>query len=227
MRDADGSPAVRLGDGLSPRLSPDGGWVVAWLSGLSGRGTVTLLPTGAGEMKIVPTGTLEPAYVTWFPDGKHLCACAKERGEEELRLYELDLDTGAYRAFSGKVSSPNEALVSPDGKWAATRDPESIFTLYPVDGGPAKPVPAVAAMERAFSVSADGKAIFAYERGAIPAKITRIDIATGERTPFGEVSPSAAGVDGISIVRMTPDEKTIVYSFPQGLSELYMVEGLR
>jgi len=227
MRDADGSPAVRLGEGLSPRLSPDGRWVVAWQSGPSGRGSVILLPTGAGEMRIVPTGTLEPAYVTWFPDGKHLCACAKERGEEELRLYELDVATGAYRAFSENVSGPNEALVSPDGKWAAARDTESIYTLYPLDGSPTKPVPAVVAMERAFGVSADSKAIFAFERGAIPAKMTRIDIATGERMAFGEVSPSAAGVDGISIVRMTQDEKTIVYSYPQGLSELYMIEGLR
>lgn len=76
--------------------------------------------------------------------------------------------------------------------------------------------------------NADGSAIFVFERGALPAKMVRIDVATGERKVVRELSPSdPTGVDALTAVRMTPDESTLVYSYPQTLCDLYVIEGLR
>ena len=51
LRKTDGSPAVRLGDGNRPLLSPDGKWVACIVSD-GPKTKLTLLPTGAGEAPI-------------------------------------------------------------------------------------------------------------------------------------------------------------------------------
>jgi Tol biopolymer transport system component len=225
IRDADGSPAVKLGEGVNPRLSPDGRWALTVMEGAPP--TLLLLPTGAGETRIVPTGKLNCHNLAWFPDGKHICVVANE-GSGGLRLYEVDVESGAHRAFSEEGTNPLEILVSPDGKLVGARGPDLTFFLYSVDGGPPKPVPVVEPEERVFGWSADGRAVFAFQRGALPADMHRIDITTGERKLYRQLSPSdATGVDGLTRVVMTPDESTLVFSYPQSLCDLYVIEGLR
>jgi Tol biopolymer transport system component len=225
IRDADGSPAVRLGEGVNPRLSPDGRWALTVIEGTPPR--VLLLPTGAGETRIVPTGKLNCHNLAWFPDGRRVCAVANE-GAGGLRLYEVDVESGEQRAFSEEGTNPMDILVSPGGKLVGARGPDLTFFLYPVDGSPPKPVPLVGAEERAFGWSADGNALFVFQRGALPANVYRIDITTGERTLYRELSPSdRTGVDGLTRAVMTPDESTLVFSYPQSLCDLYVIEGLR
>ena len=225
VRDADGSSAIKLGEGVNPRFSPDGRWALTVLEGAPVR--VLMLPTGAGEARIIPTGKLSYHNYCWFPDGRHLCVVANE-GDGGLRLYEVDLETGEQRAFSEEGTSPMDVLVSPDGRYVGARGPDLTFFLYPVAGGSPKPVPVIAAEERAFGWSADGKAIFVFQRGSLPANLYRIDIATGERTLYRELSPSdRTGVDGLTRVLMTPDESTLVFSYPQSLCDLYVIDGLR
>ncbi len=225
LRGADGSPAVRLGDGVNPRLSPDGRWALTTLEGTPPR--VTLLPTGAGETRIIPTGKLNCHNAAWFPDGKHICVVANE-GTGGLTLYELDIETGEQRSFSEAGVSPSDILVAPDGSCVGARGPDLAYRLYPVDGGPPRPLADIGTQERAMGWNADGSALFVFERGALPANMYRIDVATGVRRLHRELAPSdPTGVDGLTAVRMTPDESTFVYSYPQTLCDLYVIEGLR
>ncbi len=224
IRDADGSPAVKLGEGVNPRLSPDGRWALTAVEGTPPR--ILLLPTGAGETRIVPTGKLNCHNAAWFPDGKRICVVANE-GDGGLRLHEVDLESGEQRVFSEEGVSPMDLLVSHDGKFVGARGPDLTFFLYPVDGSAPKPVPLVGSEERVFGWSADGRALFLFQRGALPAKSFRIDLATGERRPYRELSPAdRTGVDGLTKVAMTPDESTLVFSYPQSLCDLYVIEGL-
>jgi hypothetical protein len=48
LRKSDGSPAVRLGEGFSSSLSPDGKWAAAWVGG-----QLVLVPTGPGQLRAV------------------------------------------------------------------------------------------------------------------------------------------------------------------------------
>ena len=224
IRDADGSPAVKLGEGVNPRLSPDGRWALTGVEGTPPR--ILLLPTGAGETRIAPTGKLHVHNAAWFPDGKRLCLVANE-GNGGLRLYEVDLESGEQRAFSEEGVSPMDLLVSPDGRFVGGRGPDLKFALYPVGGGPPKPVPSVGAEERVFGWSADGNALYLFQRGFLPAKSFRVDLTTGERRLYRELSPAdRTGVDGLTRVAMTPDEATLVFSYPQSLCDLYVIEGL-
>ncbi len=224
MRDVDGSPAVRLGDGMVPRLSPDGQWVLATLDDPSH--PTFLLPIGAGETRSLPTKGLSCHYGAWFPDGKRICVTASE-GKGGLRLYVIDVESGAHRAISEEGIRPADVLVTQDGRHVAAWGPSGKFTFYPVDGGTPRPVDGIGGKDRAIALSGDGTAIYSFTRGVLPAPVFRVDIESGAREQVREISPSdPTGVGGITIARMTPDASAIAYSFPQGLGDLYVIEGL-
>jgi len=163
----------------------------------------------------------------WFPDGKRACGVANE-GEGGLRLYEIDLETGAFRAFSEEGVSPTDVMVTRDGKFDAARGPDGKFSLYPVEGGASRAIEGVEPQDRPVEWSEDGKALFVFTRGVLPAPVIRIDLQTGERQVVREITPSdSTGVGGITAARMTRDGSAIAYSYPQGLGDLYVIEGLR
>ena len=81
LRKTDGSPAIRLGDGNRPMLSPDGKQVACIFKD-GPRTTLTLLPTGAGEMRKFPPHGVTYESVEWFPDGQKLLLTGSEPGKK-------------------------------------------------------------------------------------------------------------------------------------------------
>ncbi len=80
FRRMDGSPAVRLGDGLGPSLSPDGKWVLAMVPGPDGRRKLIEVPTGAGETRAISTGGVHVNIAYFFPDARHILELGERRG---------------------------------------------------------------------------------------------------------------------------------------------------
>jgi hypothetical protein len=73
----------------------------------------------------------------------------------------------------------------------------------------------------------DGKSLFVFKRDRLPASVYRLDVETGKRTPWMELTPAdPAGVMRIPIVVMTPDGKSYAYNLVRDLSDLYLVRGL-
>jgi dipeptidyl aminopeptidase/acylaminoacyl peptidase len=224
IRDTDGSPAIRLGDGNAFSLSPDGAWALATV-GLD-RSRLELVPCGAGEPRTIPADGLSIDQATWFPDGRSICCLASEQGRAR-RLYKIDIATGKREPFSEEGISYYDSLVSPDGRFALAHAPGRILTVYPVDGGASRRLEGAIEFERPVSWSEKGDAVYVYNRGELPAKMWRISLGSGERTLFREISPAdATGVEGIATARMTPDRKALAYSYYQRLSRMYTVEGL-
>ncbi|HSQ59312.1 MAG TPA: protein kinase [Acidobacteriota bacterium] len=223
-RGTDGSPAIRLGDGACFAMSPDGDWVLAGVGYSPGR--LDLLPCGAGTARTIPAEGLDVHNAVWFPDGGTLCVLGEEPGRG-ARLYKVDAVTGKYAAFTDEGISSFDMLVSPDGSWVAARGPDLTFRRFPVAGGATMPVAGIQASERPIRWSADGRSILVFTRGALPATVTRVDVETGERTPCFQLSPTdTTGVEGLTVIRMTPDERGIAYSYSQRLNDLYVVDGL-
>jgi hypothetical protein len=78
------------------------------------------------------------------------------------------------------------------------------------------------------SWSSDGRSLWIFRRGELPAAITRLEIATGARLLWKKlVPPDAAGVYSIDEVRITPSGHAYFYSYRRALSELYEARGLR
>ncbi len=89
LRGTDASPAVRLGEGQSLALSPDGKWALA--SSKSGSATdLVLLPVGAGEPRRLPPTGLATDAGSFFADGRRLLLWGHEPGHAS-RLYVLEL----------------------------------------------------------------------------------------------------------------------------------------
>ena len=113
IRKTDGSPAVRLGDGNRPALSPDGKFVACILND-GPKTELSLLPTGPGEARNFSTPGMHYERVEWFPDGQKLLFTGNEPSRR-MRTYLQDIRGGAPVPVTaeGVVASH----VSPDGKY--------------------------------------------------------------------------------------------------------------
>jgi hypothetical protein len=76
--------------------------------------------------------------------------------------------------------------------------------------------------------TADGRSLYALKQGEDPPKTWRIDLGTG-RSELGREIPylDPAGFTATVGIQITPDGKSLAYTFRRVLSELYLVEGLR
>ncbi len=226
FRSMDGSPPVRLGDGTGYSLSPDGKWVVAIL-GLTVGGKVVLQPTGAGESKTVPTEGFIVSSAMFMPDGKRLLITASEKGHGS-RLYELPIAGGKPRAISPEGYRSQNSTMSPDGKTVAAIGPDRRYYLYPLEGGEPTAISGIAELEIPVGWTGDGRGLFVYRRGDYPARVFRLDVATGKRELWRELTPpDPAGISSISPPNITPDGKAYVYSYNRILSDLFLVEGVK
>ena len=76
--------------------------------------------------------------------------------------------------------------------------------------------------------SADGRALYAFRPGELPARVVRVDLASGRVEPVRELMPSdPAGVTGIFSVLLGADARTEAFGYRRVLSDLYLVDGLR
>jgi serine/threonine protein kinase len=225
MRDVDGSPAVRLGDGTAVQLSPDGRWALALQ--LTNTRPV-LFPTGVGEPRpiTVPEG-LVVRWGAWHPGGRSLVMTANEPGKGTV-LYRLDLESNRWSRISDReLSGFQEVKISPDGNRVMAQGADAEFTIFPMDGGEPRSLPGIPGRARIIGWSEDGGSIFYMMRGEVPAPVFRIDIETGERTHWVDLAPrSLAGVVTLTRIVMTPDAEWFAYSYPRFLTNLYKVEGI-
>ena len=226
LRATDGSAAVKLGEGLALALSPDGRWVLSQLSDPAE--TFALLPTGPGQPRTLEhKGITSPRSGRFLPDGRRAVFLGRS-GNGGYRLYVQDLDGGLPRAISPEGMQYAFLATSPDGRSVAALGPDSKIAIYPVDGGPARPLPGAEASEGLISWSADGGSLYVYRRFESPARIFRIDVATGRREPWKTIAPvDRAGLIVIDNFVMTPDARAYAYSFQRILTNLEIVEGLR
>jgi eukaryotic-like serine/threonine-protein kinase len=223
MRGMDGSPAVRLGDGTFPRLSPDGKWVAALT--VSTPNEIELLPTGAGAPRQLTNDSLEHDRVEWAPGGKALVFTGGVPNRPP-RTYLLDLETKQQKAITPEGITG--VLISPDSKLLLAFDSDRKGWLYPLDGGQPQALQAAVDPEDfVIEWGADSKSLLVQAHG-IPAKIFRVELGTTRRELVRQISPSdPAGIATMVGVIFSPDHKAYAYSYYRLLSDLYVVDGLK
>jgi len=225
LRGTDGSPAIRLGDGSSFALSPDQKWALAGLPKPPVQ--FNLLPTGAGESRQLTHDQINRLDAHWFPDGKRLLFSADEPGKG-VRLYVQDLDGGAAKAITQEGVNGSLFTISPDGKQVALVTPDQKPALLTLDNGEIRPIPGLDAGEAPISWTGDGRSLFVYRLGEVPATVNRLDLASGHKQLWKQlVPPDVSGVTDISSVLITPDGNNYVYEYGRTLSDLYLVNDLR
>ena len=221
MRKADGSSAVRLGDGAALGLSPDGQWALAVTRT---RQHLRLLPVRVGEPRTLPGSFARYWVSSWLPDGRVLVG-AMEAGHDP-RYYVQAVDGPPKPVSPEGLFSP--AAVSPDGRHAiAVLKGKGL--MLSVDGSAPQPVAGLGAGDTPVRWAADGRSVFVVRNEPdLSVAVTRLDLATGTRTPWHVIAPTdRAGLVGVSGVRIGADEQSYAYSYSRRLGELYLVTGLR
>jgi len=227
IRQLDGTPPIRLGDGSAGGLSPDGRWAISILTGNPDQ--VMLLPVGAGQPRLISTGGLERVQngpARFLPDGGRILINGNEPGHG-VRCYVLDLAGGKPKPITPEDVAGQFA--SPDGRYILGANTASrAASIYSMEGGSPRPIPG---LEPDFSFvrwSEDGTALYGYRIGHAPSMVYKVDPATGKKTPLQELlSEAPAGVVNISPVVMNGNASRFVYSYYQVSSVLYVISGLK
>jgi eukaryotic-like serine/threonine-protein kinase len=227
VRGTDGSPAVRLGDGRSPSLSPDGNWALALNNATTQRGLIEL-PTGAGESRTISTGNVRVHQAFFFPDARHILELGSVPDGHGLRLWVQDMNEATPRPFTPEgVSVAYRSCISPDGKQVAAQDPEGKITIYPVAGGTSMIVPNTQAGDVPVQWTQDGKSLLIGRR-EVPSRILTIDLATGQRKLLRTFSPAdPTGLFSNAPPQFSRDLRSYVYTYQRITSDLYVVDGLK
>ncbi len=225
VRGLDGSPAVRIADGESFGLSPDGRWALTLKT--PERRRIVIVPTGAGEPQTIELGGLTVGWANWFPDGKRFLLGASEPGRG-ARLWVVDVEGGKPRPITPEGVVIAAQSVSPDGRSIFARGPDGRFAIYPAEPGEPRPVPGLEPDEVPLRWAADGRSIYVTRFSEPPGIVDVVDLETGKRSRFTEFDPpDPTGIEVVGPAVIAPDGKSYVYSYRRTLDDLYLATGMR
>lgn len=223
LRQTNGAPAVLLGNGSEPVLSPDGQSVVVYENDPP---SITVYPIGPGPAKRVDLPGFTLALAGLMPDSKRLWFNGNEPSHG-TRYYVTDLDGSKPRPLTSEgVRSYSPGLIL-NGKYLAGTAGGNLC-LYAVENGKPEIPPGIREEDRIAGWSHDEQALFVYSRREFPYRVYRLQRTSGKRDLLLQVVPTdLAGITGGGTMRVTPDGTSYAYSIGQGLSELQLVEGLK
>lgn len=224
LRQTDGSPVVRLGEGAALDLSRDGRWALAAVPTTPPQ--LVLYPTGAGEpRRLERDGIVSYESGQFFPDGKRVVVCGHEEGKG-VRCYVQDVAGGKPGPLTPEGTTG--AFVSPDGRLLVVKSSGGALDVYPVEGGEARPVAGATPRDGVIRWSPDGRSLLVVGTGEVPARVERLEVGTGRREPFRTIGPSdLAGVLNVGPFVLSGDGRSYAYACRRMVSHLFLVEGAR
>ena len=226
MRKADGSPAVRLGDGVPYGFSPDGKWAVAITRETPQQ--LILLPTGPGSPRKIPLEGIKNFGASFLADG---------------RLYVLEFDVpprlsvvsnegGKTRVLNATdITTEHGGVDSPDGASIAIAASDHRVEIVSTTGGPPRFVPGaiLRSDDTLIQWSADGRFLYLARTAEFPARVFLLNIQTGERVLWKELKPAdSLGATRIFDVCVSRDGRSYAYDYyGTDSNNLYVVSGLK
>jgi Tol biopolymer transport system component len=225
LRGTDGAPPLRLGEGDYPRLSPDGRFV---LTVDYEKNAFVVYPFGLGAARTVPiTGVKLGWFPGLLPDDTTICFVGNEPAHG-YRLWLTDLSGSKPRPVTPEGPLGSQSITR-DGRYGVVRQTAAMW-LYPLPSGEPRRMTGVLKDEWVAAVAADGQSALVYRRPAVPIKVYKVDLRTGDRVLFREIPLSeraGANIQTPPVVTMTSDGRSYICGFDQQLSDLYLIEGLK
>jgi eukaryotic-like serine/threonine-protein kinase len=223
LRQTDGSPVVKLGEGAALDISKDGRTVLSNIP--SSPEHLILYPTGAGQPYRLERGSIV-AFETGqlFPDGKKVLFCGHEAGRA-VRCYVQDVNGG--KALAVTPDGTSDGIVSPDGRLILVTARSAGLQVFAAEGGVPRPVPGTTGEDAPLQWTSDGRSVF-VANSEVPVRVTKIDVTTGRREPFATLGPpDLTGVLQIAPIAISDDGKSHAYSSRRMTSHLFLVGGAR
>jgi WD40 repeat protein len=224
LRDTDGSPPVRIGEGASLAISPDAKWVITQPAK---GGPLTLVPTGAGETRQLTHDNVNYQRVRWLAGGKELLASGIEAGHGR-RDYLIAVSNGDSKPITPEGVAGVEP--SPDGRSTVVTGLDGKWGIWPLDGNGLRPIPGLDANYRVRGWSSDGTSVLALsarQREKV-GNIYSVNTVTGKTElvrSFGE--GLTAGALSVGGSYLSGDDGAYVYLYTQTLSQVYVVRGMK
>jgi eukaryotic-like serine/threonine-protein kinase len=223
LRNMDGSPAVRLGEGDPLDISPDGKWAVSRLP---------IVPT---QLLFLPTGTGEPRQLTHanidYAEGRcatgDLIYAVGNQPNHPERTYRVDLQGNETPVTPEGVLV---VAVTADGKRLLTRNPErSQFQLFPLDGGQPQNLSQLQQEDGPIDFTPDDRAVLIRHAGPNGGiEIWRVELAGGRRTLLHTINlPGVPAIANGLSATVSRDGKNYAYQYHPAISTEYLVQGLR
>jgi eukaryotic-like serine/threonine-protein kinase len=225
LQPIDGAPAAMVGQGRSPKFSPDGNWVVA--SSIADRTRITIFPVGPGVARTLPAGVLTERWLPTFVGADQVVFVGIEPGHR-ARLYKQLLAGGDPGPFSpeGVEMIWGSHPVSPDGRLVVARDATLHLGLYPIAGGTPRPIPGLRPDDVPCQWTADGKSLYVVARHGESMQVDLVDVGTGQRARWKELGIAGAlggPQTSYEAPLITRDGQLRAYSVTYGESALYLV----
>ena len=236
IRKVDGSPAIRIGSGAIMDITPDAKAVLSVQA--SKPDHVTLVPTGVGEPKGMPSFGLQYQVGTFAGDDKHAVVLASSSGRPPRLFFQDFSSKEPPRPISpeGVGLSPWSHPVSADGKYVIAQPPDSsdpdkpgpAAMIYPIDGSAPRPANGIQAGEFVTSWLTDDRTVLVFPLGVSPAVLYKVDTVTGKRESWRTFTlADPTGILSMRSVFVTPDGKHYSYTTRRVQSNLYVIDGLR
>ena len=225
LRDTDGSPPVRIGEGVGGAISPDNKWLITRPLKV---GALSVVPTGAGETRQLTHDNVTYSAVRYFPDGKRLIARGIEPGHG-ARDYLIDVGNGSSKPITpeGVVG----IVLSPDAREVAVTGPDGKEGVWPLDGSVIRPIQGLESPYAIVGWTPDGASLYVISRERLQnagVKVYRLNIATGKMEFWKEFGTNLpAGTYGVFTPRFSSGTSAYAYVYSQRLSEAYVVKGLK
>jgi len=236
MRDTRSGGPLRLGYGTAVALSPDARWLAVVVAPFSDDPRLELMPTGPGERVSVETGDVRPNVEsgTWLPgegpDDRGTLIFAGRDSEGVTHLYDLPLTGDATPRRITPPDLPLTAIghaVSPDGRRVVACPVNGPVRQFDRAGGEPRAVPGIEPGDLPLRFDRDGTHLFVALGPRVPTPIVRIDLASGEREPWLELSPvDPAGVFVVDRIHLSDDGRAYVFSDRKVLSNVAVMGGL-
>jgi predicted Ser/Thr protein kinase len=212
VRNVDGSPAIKLGEGLATAFSPDAKW--AMTRPMDATNPLVAYPTGAGNVRTLASDRIFHSSGAWLSDGQRMVFVGNEPNHLS-RYYVQDSPTNTPRPLSGENIAfsrlDDRILPSPDDSSVAASIKGEGIQLLPIAGGTPRVIPGT----NGFSPLAwcGNQSLLMSRPGKIPVQVVKVDVQSGKQQVWKELVPrDRTALSMVSPVRFAPDCETYGYS---------------
>jgi len=230
MRAMDGSPPLLLGFGSLLAVSPDSRNAALLQRAFTDEAELAIVPTGPGTARPLKLEGLEILVNRgcWLKgsnagDSGALILTCREKGGVP-RLFRIPLDgREPPRALTpaDMPLAPQGHIASLDGSQVIAMPTEGLAVGFDLEGNGPVALRGVEAGDLPLGFATDGHSIYVQAGGTVPSPIFLVNLETGERELWRELSPDdAAGVFLVDRVLVSPDGAAYVYSIRRTLSSL-------
>ena len=121
------------------------------------------------------------------------------------------------------------SLLTLDGEAVLGQAGDAKWHLFPLAGGPPRPVTGLRADDQIWAWNREGTAVYVTEQNQVPMDFIRVDLATGRREAAFTLGPeSVPGLGRLQFPGPVLDPgRGYAYGYQKTLSQIHVVHGAR